>query len=387
MPEPGKGPEVEVSVVMPCLNEEEAIGTCVRQAREALEALGVPGEVVVVDNGSTDRSRELAEAAGARVVQEPRRGYGSAYLRGVEAARGRYIIMADADGTYDMALIPRFLEKLREGYDFVNGSRVKGEIQPGAMPWLHRWIGVPILTGILNLASGARVSDAHCGMRAISREAFPRLKLHTTGMEFASEMIIQAARAKLSIAEVPIHYLTRRGRSKLRTFRDGWRHLRFLLLYSPTLLFILPGLFAFLVGMAVLLALVRGPISVPGFGLGIHYMVLGSLLTILGFQVVNLGLFAKIYSLTQGLTEEDRVVDRMFRYLNLERGLALGFLIFLVGLGWLAWVLVNWVSRGFIFREGDTFVYAALFGATLTLIGVQTAFSSFFFSLLGLGKR
>ena len=231
-----------VSVVMPCLNEEATIGRCVAKAWRGIELAGVPGEVIVADNGSTDRSPEIAAAAGARVIHQPKRGYGNAYLAGFAAARGRYLVMGDADDTYDFGEVGRFIVPLREGgYDYVLGSRFKGKILPGAMPWHHRWIGNPVLTWILNRLFGLHASDAHSGMRAFTREAYERMRLQSPGMEFASEIVINAAKARLRVTEVPITYYPREGESKLRSFRDGWRHLRYMLLYSPDWLFLAPG--------------------------------------------------------------------------------------------------------------------------------------------------
>ena len=249
---PASDEAIDVSVVIPCLNEAPTIERAVGAALEALEQAGIPGEVIVADNGSTDGSPELAERAGARVVHEPRRGYGSAYLAGFEAARGDRIVMADADLTYDFAEIPRFLEKIDEGADFVIGNRM-AKIHPGAMPWLHRYVGNPVLTGILNLFFGVGVDDAHCGMRALRRDVLPRLDLRTTGMEFASEMVIRAGKEDLEIAQLPIEYHPREGESKLSTWRDGWRHLRFLLVHSPTYLFLIPGAILSAVGALILL--------------------------------------------------------------------------------------------------------------------------------------
>ena len=225
---------LDVSVVMPCLNEAQTVGVCVQKARRAIKQLGISGEVVVADNGSTDGSPSIAEREGARVVHQPIRGYGAAYQAGINAAQGKFILIGDSDDTYDFGEIYRFLQPLREGYDLVMGSRLKGEIHPGAMPWLHRYIGVPVLTGILNLLFKSGVSDAHCGMRAFTRDAYEKLGLQTTGMEFASEMVIKAAKAGLQMTEVPITYFPRQGKSKLHSFRDGWRHLRFMLQCRPT---------------------------------------------------------------------------------------------------------------------------------------------------------
>ena len=240
---------------MPCLNEAQTVGVCVQKARRAIKQLGISGEVVVADNGSTDGSPSIAEREGARVVHQPIRGYGAAYLAGIAAARGKFIVIGDSDNTYDFGEIPRFLQPLRESADLVMGSRFKGEIKPGAMPWLHRYIGNPTLTGILNLLFRAGVSDAHCGMRAFTKDAYEKLGLQTTGMEFASEMVIKAAKVGLKITEVPITYYPRKGESKLHSFRDGWRHLRFMLMLSPTYLFLLPGALLFLIGLLGTIAL------------------------------------------------------------------------------------------------------------------------------------
>src|SRR5215210_6312996 len=260
-----------VSVVIPCLNEEANIERCVIAALRALQDSDIPGEVVVADNASEDRSAELATAAGARVVAEPRRGYGSAYLAGFGAARGEYIVMGDADLTYDFAEIPRFLEQLEGGAQLVMGDRMDN-IQPGAMPWLHRYVGNPVLTGLLNLFFRTGVKDAHCGMRALRRESLPTLDLRTTGMEFASEMVIRAAKEKLDIRQFPIEYHPRGGESKLSSFSDGWRHLRFLLVHSPTHLFLVPGLVMLLLGALVALTVLL-QIDIFGREWDLHAMV------------------------------------------------------------------------------------------------------------------
>src|SRR5664280_3458642 len=282
-----------VSVVIPCLNEAANIEECVTAAREALHRMQVPGEVIVADNGSEDDSALLAERAGARVVVEQRRGYGSAYLAGFAASRGRYIVMADADLTYDFKDIPRFVEALQQGAEMVIGDRMDN-IQPGAMPWLHRYVGNPILTGLLNLFFRTGVNDAHCGMRALRRDVLPRLDLRTTGMEFASEMVIRAAKEQLRIAEFPIEYHPRGGESKLSSFRDGWRHLRFLLVHSPNHLFIFPGAaMAVLGGLVELIVLTR--IGIFGREWDIHALIAGALLAIVGTQVMALGICAHAY--------------------------------------------------------------------------------------------
>src|SRR5918993_5020645 len=336
--------DLVVSVVIPCLNEEENIEACVRAAREALDDAGIAGEVIVADNASEDRSAELAAAGGARVVHEPRRGYGSAYLAGFAAARGRYIVMGDADLTYDFNEIPRFVEKLDDGAELVMGDRMDN-IHPGAMPWLHRYVGNPILTGVLNVFFRTGVSDAHCGMRALRRDVLPQLDLRTTGMEFASEMVIRAAKEKLDIREFPIEYHPRGGDSKLSSFRDGWRHLRFLLVHSPTHLFMLPG--ALLLALGSLIALVSLlQVDVFGREWELHTMVAGALLMIVGTQVVALGLAAHTYG-TYFMGEKDPWFDRMRERFRLEHGLMLGGSIALVGVAIGAAIVVTWIDRGF----------------------------------------
>jgi glycosyltransferase involved in cell wall biosynthesis len=373
--------EITVSVVIPCLNEEGNIERCVALALEVLEANGLSGEVVVADNASEDRSAELAAAAGARVVHEPRRGYGSAYLAGFNAARGRYIVMADADLTYDFHEIPRFVEQLEEGAELVMGDRMDN-IHPGAMPWLHRYVGNPILTGVLNLFFRTGVSDAHCGMRALRRDVLPRLDLRTTGMEFASEMVIRAAKANLDIREFPIEYHPRAGESKLSSFRDGWRHLRFLLVHSPTYLFMLPG--ALLLAFGVLVsATVLTQISVLGRAWDLHAMVAGALLMIVGVQVISLGLCAHAYG-TYFMGEKDPWFDRMRARFHLEHGLLAGGVVALAGVVLAVGIVVTWVQRGFGQLSEERLAVAA---AALIIIGVQIFFSSFLLSILGLRRR
>ncbi len=296
-----------VSVVIPCLNEAENIEQCVTKALEALERNGIPGEVVVADNDSEDGSRALAEAAGARVVHETRRGYGSAYLAGFAAARGEFIVMGDADLTYDFDEIPRFLGELQDGADMVIGDRMKN-IHPGAMPWLHRYVGNPLLSGFLNVLFRTGISDAHCGMRALRRDKLPQLALRTTGMEFASEMVIRAAKEQLDIRQFAIEYHPRGGESKLSSFRDGWRHLRFLLVHSPNHLFILPGALMALLGALVTL-IVLTSIDLLGRQWDLHALIGGSLLMVVGTQVVALGLCAHAYG-TYFMNERDEWFDR-----------------------------------------------------------------------------
>jgi glycosyltransferase involved in cell wall biosynthesis len=379
-----EGQEIVVSVVMPCLNEEETIGACVTKALEGIRKTGLPGEVIVSDNGSTDHSVEIAERLGARVVHQPERGYGNAYRKGFESARGKYIVMGDSDDTYDFTQLDTLIDKLREGHEYVLGSRFAGQILPGAMPWLHQYIGNPVLTGMLNLLFGLKSSDAHSGLRAFTKDAYRRMRLQTTGMEFASEMVINAARAKLTVAEVPITYYPRAGESKLRSFRDGWRHLRFMLLYSPDHLFLVPGALLFLVGLLGMFFLVPGPAIINGHFIDYHFMFVASLLTIVGFQVLLTGFYAKAYAFTHRFAPDDRMIQLFYRYFSLEGWLVIGFVIFLVGFAIDASIFATWVSHHF----RDLFaVREALLALTLMVIGLQLVFSSFLLSILNINTK
>jgi len=373
--------DVLVSVVIPCLNEAANIERCVARARAVLEGHDLRGEVVVADNGSEDGSAALAEAAGARVIHEPRRGYGSAYLAGFAAAQGDYIVMLDADLTYDFEDIPGFIDRLHNGAELVMGDRMDN-IHPGAMPWLHRYVGNPVLTGMLNLFFRTGVKDAHCGMRAVRREVLPRLDLRTTGMEFASEMVIRAAKEDLAIEEVPIEYHPRGGESKLSSFRDGWRHLRFLLVHSPTHLFIIPGGLLTLVGALISLTVVA-QLDVFGRQWQLHTLVGGALLTVVGVQIVGLGLSAHAYG-TYFMGERDPWFDRMRARFRLEHGLMLGAAVLFAGVVVGAVIFVTWAQRGF----GELAeLRLAVLAATLAIVGVQIVFSSFLISILGLRRR
>jgi len=372
---------LRVSVVIPCLNEAENIERCVVSARSVLDRNSIPGEVVVADNASEDGSAELAEAAGARVIHEPRRGYGSAYLAGFAAARGEYIVMGDADLTYDFNEIPRFLAELEDGADMVIGDRMQN-IHPGAMPWLHQYIGNPLLSGFLNLLFRTGISDAHCGMRALRTDTLPQLALRTTGMEFASEMVIRAAKEKLDIRQFPIEYHPRGGESKLSSFRDGWRHLRFLLVHSPNHLFILPGALMAFLGVLVT-ALVLAHVNVFGRQWDIHALIGGSLLMVVGTQVVALGLCAHAYG-TYFMSERDPWFDRMRARYRLEHGLSLGGTIALAGLVMIVVIVIEWANRGFGSLSEERL---AILAVTLVIVGIQVFFSSFLLSILGLRRN
>jgi hypothetical protein len=373
--------ELELSVVIPCLNEAQSIELVVRKALNTMEREGIRGEVVVADNGSTDGSPELAEKAGARVVNEPRKGYGSAYLAGFDAARGKYILMGDADDTYDFTQIVRFLGPLDEGADMVIGNRMSG-LQPGSMPWLHRYIGNPLLTGILNLFFRTGVRDAHCGMRAFRRDVLPRLDLRTTGMEFASELVIRSSKVGLDVREVDIEYHPRKGESKLSSFSDGWRHLRFLLVHSPTWLFLYPGLALVALGVAMGVIVLTGA-DFLGRVWDVHALIAASLTTIVGTQVIQIGAFARAYA-SYYLNEHDPLFDRLRDRLRLEHGLIACGLVLLAGLVMCVVIAITWLDRGF----GElTEQKLAVVGMTLVVVGIQIAFGSFFLSVLGLSRR
>jgi glycosyltransferase involved in cell wall biosynthesis len=371
---------VRVSVVIPCLNEAENVEQCVSSALATLESNAIDGEVIVVDNGSEDGSAALAEGAGARVVLESRRGYGSAYLAGLAAARGEFIVMADADLTYDFAEIPRFLERLEAGADMVLGDRMRN-IEAGAMPWHHRYIGNPVLSGLLNLLFHAGVNDAHCGMRGVRRECLEELELRTIGMEFASEMVVNAVKSRLVIDELPIAYRRRGGESKLVSFRDGWRHLRYLLLHSPRHLFILPGLALALLG-GVLSLTVLAHVSVLGRSWDLHTLIGGSLLLTLGAQVVGLGLCAQAFASNQ-MGYRDPWFEGLRGRVRLEHGLILGSLLALAGLAVIAVVFADWLGRGLGSLAQERL---AISGATLVVLGAQVLFCSFLLSMLGLRR-
>jgi glycosyltransferase involved in cell wall biosynthesis len=377
----GPTEDLTVSVVIPCLNEAESIERCVRSALEVLETHDISGEVIVADNDSEDGSPLLAAGAGAIVVHEPQRGYGSAYLAGFAVARGRYIVMADADLTYDFEEIPRFIAELENGADMVIGDRMKN-IHPGAMPWHHRYIGNPLLSGFLNLLFKTGIDDAHCGMRAVRRDRLPQLDLRTTGMEFASEMVIRAAKEKLVLSQFPIEYHPRGGESKLSSVRDGWRHLRFLLVHSPTHLFIIPGALMAVLGAVIeLIAVVQ--LNLFGRVWGFHALIAGSLLAVVGAQVMALGICAHAYA-TYFMGEKDRWFDRMRARYKLEHGLAVGGLFTFVGILGGIVILIDWANHSF---GSLAYEYLSVLAATLIIIGIQVFFTSFLISILGLRRR
>jgi glycosyltransferase involved in cell wall biosynthesis len=378
---------IQISVVIPCLNEEKTIGVVVAKAFRALEKMGAMGEVIVADNGSVDHSREIAASLGARVICVQARGYGNALRAGIENARGYWVVIGDADDSYDFLEMPKLVAKLAEGYDLVIGSRFLGTILPGAMRWTSR-IGNPIVTTLLNGLFGLRVTDSQSGMRAFTREAYRRLRLHATGMEFASEMLIQAARAGLRIAEVPITFHPdQRGRPPhLHPLRDGWRHLKLMLIYSPTVLFLIPGGLLMGIGMLLmasqLLAPMEQPLYIGPVRMDFHWAILGSMLVLSGYQVIQAHFMARIYSVTHRFQELDRLLEAGFRLLNAERALLLSLIAILIGLGMNAGVLWRWLREGYgPLVSGHT--RQVIFGATLIALGIESFFSAFLFSLLG----
>jgi glycosyltransferase involved in cell wall biosynthesis len=377
---------LEVSVVIPCLNEANSVGACVDKAYSAFGVHNLMGEVIVADNGSTDGSIEIAESRGARVVRVEQQGYGAALQEGIRAARGRFIIMGDADESYDFSEIPQFLEKWREGYDVVMGNRFQGGIRPGAMPWHHRYIGNPGLTALLNLFFRTGIGDSHCGMRGFSRAVFDQMDVRSTGMEFASEFVIKAKQLGARISEVPVTlWPDKRGRPPhLRSFRDGWRHLRFMLLYAPNWLFLLPGALLVVVGLALVFWLLPGPRSVaPGVTLDLHTMIFGVIFTLLGAQILSIGAFAKVFSYAERFDRRSVSLRRLLRRVTLESGLLLGGVLFLVGFTGCAWITWRWAASGF----GPLYeVREVLFWSMWLFLGVQVIFSSFFLSMMGISR-
>jgi len=370
-----------VSVVIPCLNEAENIEHCVSAAFAVLGEHELAGEVIVVDNGSQDGSAELAEAAGARVVREPRRGYGRAYLAGFAAATGDYIVMIDADRTYDFREIPRFVAELDSGGELVMGNRMDN-IDPGAMPWLNRYVGNPVLSGFLKLLYRTKVRDAHCGMRAVRRDALERLDLRSDGMELASEMVIRAAKANLDVREFPIALHARGGESKLKPFNDGWRHLRLILLYHPTFLFMIPGLLTALLGAVSMLAvLFQG--SLFGHAFDVHTLIGGSLLVVVGTQLLGFGLSARAFAVHQ-LGDADPWIERKIGRIRLEHGLLLGGTVTFVGLVIGGAVVGEWIAHGLGSLSAER---ALIVAGTLVIVGLQVVFTSFLISILAMRPR
>ena len=381
--------DLTVTILMPCLNEAETLAFCVRQAVTALRDNNVAGEVLVADNGSTDGSQKIATDEGARVVNVPTRGYGAALIAGIEAARGKYILMADADASYHFEHLPRFLPKLDEGYDLVMGNRFSGSIEPGAMPPLHRYLGNPVLSSIGRIFFRIPVRDFHCGLRAFRRDPILALNLRTTGMEFASEMVVKSSLAGLRMTEVPTT-LSPDGRSRpphLRSWRDGWRHLRFLLLFSPRWLFLIPGVVTFFVGVLLSLWLIPGPQTVGRWTFDVDTLTYALGLVLIGAHISVFAVSARVFGTQEGFLPPNPKFERIFNYINLEVGLLFGAVLLLLGLGILGYALHIWHGAGFGNLSPQRMLRLTLPSATCFMLGVEAIFGSFFLSLLGMNRR
>ncbi|MGL5939368.1 MAG: glycosyltransferase family 2 protein [Waterburya sp.] len=371
---------LEVSIIMPCLNEAETLAVCIKKAQRFIAENELAGEVIIADNGSNDGSQDIARRLNARVVNVPAKGYGSALKGGIEAARGKYIIMGDADDSYDFSSLNPFIKKLRNGYDLVMGNRFKGGIASGAMPFLHRYLGNPVLTGIGKLLFGSPCNDFHCGLRGFRKDAITSLELQTTGMEFASEMVVKATLHKMQITEVPTT-LSPDGRSRpphLNTWRDGWRHLRFLLMYSPRWLFFYPGIFLILAGLLATLSLLPSP--------KVHSLLYSSTAMTIGFQIVMFALFTKVFGISEGLLPEDRRLNKLFNYLNLETGLIAGCILLVMGTAASVYAFGIWGQHNFGSLNPAETMPIVIPGVTCLALGIQAIFSSFFLSILGLKR-
>jgi glycosyltransferase involved in cell wall biosynthesis len=377
---------LELTILMPCLNEAETLGPCIKKAKTYLQENGINGEVLIADNGSTDGSQAIAAGLGARVIDVPRRGYGAALIGGIEAAKGRFIIMGDADESYDFSALSPFVDKLREGYELVMGNRFKGGIAPGAMPPLHRYLGNPVLSGFGRLFFRSPLGDFHCGLRGFRKDAIQTLHLTTTGMEFASEMVVKSTLRNLKITEVP-STLSPDGRSRpphLRSWRDGWRHLRFLLLFSPRWLFLYPGSALMALGLLSMGLLLPGPRSLGSVTFDVHSLVYAAAAVILGFQTVIFAIFAKVYAINAGLLPSDPKVTKFTHFASLESGLIIGIFLVILGLGGSLYALGIWGGTSFAALDPSEVMRAVIPSVTGLVLGFQLVFSSFFLSLLRL---
>ena len=380
---------MELTVVLPCLNEAETLAVCIRKAKASIASLGIDGEVVIADNGCTDGSQDIARAEGARVVDVPIRGYGAALTAGIADANGEFVIMGDADDSYDLSNLGPFVEALRGGADLVMGNRFAGGIEPGAMPALHRYLGNPVLTAIGRFLFRSPVKDFHCGLRGFRRQAILELDLRTTGMEFASEMVVKATLNKLNIVEVPTT-LSPDGRSRaphLRRWHDGWRHLRFLLLYSPRWLFLYPGMILFLVGLVFGGVLLAGPIQIGEHALDVSALVYAMAAVLIGFQAILFAAFSRAFVANEGLMPPSPGMQKAFKVLNLERGLIIGLLLLIVGVALAIYGFIHWGSSDFGALDARGAIRLAVPAATLSVLGFETIMGSFFLSVLGLSRR
>jgi glycosyltransferase involved in cell wall biosynthesis len=380
---------VELSIVMPCLNEAETLQVCIEKAQTSLRELGVQGEVIIADNGSADGSQEIAARLGARVIAVDAKGYGNALMGGILAAQGTYVIMGDADDSYDFTDLGPFIEKLRQGYELVMGNRFRGGIKPGAMPPLHKYLGNPVLTGIGRLLFHSPCGDFHCGLRGFRKASVMAMDLRTTGMEFASEMVVKATLHKMRITEVPTT-LSPDGRSRaphLRSWRDGWRHLRFLLLYSPRWLFLYPGLLLMIVGFIFGSWLLGGPVVVNNIGFDVHTMLYAAAAIIIGFQAVIFAVFTKVFAISEGLLPADQRLNRLFQYITLEVGLIVGAMLILLGLGGSVYAVLSWEELSFGSLNPSKTLRLIIPAITALTLGCEIVLSSFFLSVLGLKRR
>ena len=385
----GMAQAFELTVVLPCLNERETVVTCVQKAVAAIEKAGIHGEVIVADNGSTDGSVELAQSAGARVVHVDQRGYGNALRGGIHAAHGTYVLMADSDDSYDFTHIPRFIEQLRNGSDLVMGNRFLGGIRDGAMPPVHRYLGNPVLTAIGRLFFHSPSRDFHCGIRAFRKDSYERMDIRSTGMEFASEMVVKASLLRMKVSEVPTT-LSPDGRSHpphLRTWHDGWRHLRFLLMYSPRWLFLYPGIGSIVVGLATCIWLMPGPRRVGAIVFDFHTLAYGFGAILVGFQLLAFAVFTKVFAITEALLPEDPRLNRMFEYIKLETGLLAGVLCVALGVVGSLLALSTWARSSFGPITSDNLLRLVMLSVFALILGPQIIFSSFFLSILGLRRR
>ena len=379
---------IELSVVMPCLNEAETLAICIKKAQDFFEREKISGEVIIADNGSTDGSQQIAKSLNATVVNVPQKGYGSALRGGIEAANGKYVIMGDADDSYDFSNLMPYLLKLREGYDLVMGNRFKGGIKPGAMPFLHKYLGNPVLSFIGRLFYKSNIGDFHCGLRGFSKKAYYTMELKTTGMEFASEMIVKASLKNLQITEVPT-ILSPDGRTRpphLNTWRDGWRHLRFLVLYSPNWLFLIPGLILMVFGLITSAVLISGPISIGRVNFDVHTLLFSSGFFLIGFQFILFYGLTKVFTVENELLPKSKKYDRLFNFINLEKGLIAGFILVIVGAILSVVAYSDWQAIGYGNIESTAILRRVIPAITLMLLGVQIILFSLFFSILGLKK-
>lgn len=377
---------LRLSILMPCLNEAETLETCIRKARQFLRQSQIDGEVLVADNGSTDGSQEIARACGARVVDIPQKGYGSALMGGIAAARGEYVVMGDADDSYDFTSLQPFISALDDGADLVMGNRFKGGIMPGAMPFLHRYLGNPVLSGLARIFFKSKVGDFHCGLRGFRRQSILDLDLQTTGMEFASEMAVKAALRELKVVEVPtvLHPDGRTRPPHLRTWSDGWRHLKFLLLYSPKWLFFYPGIVLTILGLLVSVPLLFGPVRIGAVNLDINTLMYASLLAMVGVQSVLFSIFTYVFGVNSNLLPHDKTTDKFLGYVGLEKGLALGAGMILLGFASSLGAVVYWSENRFGDIDPTFSMRLVIPGAMLFTLGFQILFASFFISILNI---